>query len=141
MSNEDILIVLRKLEDVVNEHARLIKYAKQDLIRVRRDPEDYDSQLRLLGLLNKFRSIRRTIANSIAVVLNTNDSASETYMLTTTLLEYMLLVGFDNEEEIIRRARLLASNGAKMLMGEMDEFAEDLRQINDLRRELNKLLS
>ncbi len=141
MSNEDILIVLRKLEDVVNEHARLIKYAKQDLIRVRRDPEDYDSQLRLLGLLNKFRSIRRTIANSIAVVLNTNDSASETYMLTTTLLEYMLLVGFDNEEEIIRRARLLASNGAKMLMREMDEFAEDLRQINDLRRELNKLLS
>ena len=53
----------------------------------------------------------------------------------------MLLVGIEGEEEVLRRARLLARRGAKALNSEDSHLAKDLEEIKTIKNYINEFMS
>ncbi len=123
----------RVFEESVKKHAVLIRRAMRLLDKVSRNPGDAEAQERLLRTLNRLRTLRSRINSHAASLSGLQGALQED---AETLMEYMILVGLQDEIEVVSRALQLGSNGAQVLEEEKSVL---LRDREELRRFLETL--
>ena len=141
----DAAEMLEVLEDVTHAHTRLIRSLRSALVRVKRDTVNEEMQRSVLAGLRRLRVMRNRLARFFGgidaepgeVVLRGSDALIEN---VATLSEFMLIVALPAEEEVLKRALLLAKRGAELLAKHSDAIREDLEQVKKLSRLLERIV-
>ncbi len=141
----DAADMLETLEDVTQSHYRLIQSLRSALVRVRRDMSDVDMQRSVLAGLRRLRVLRKRVASHFGGFLEEDvevelEGAEEVVGNVATLSEYMLIVAIPAEEEVLKRALLLAKRGAELLEKHRADIEEDLEQLRRLSRLLERIV-
>ncbi len=124
--SRDPLDSYRVFEENVKRHAVLVRKAMRLLDKVSRDPSDDEAQEMLVKTLNRLRTVRARI-NSHAPDLSGLQGVLQED--AETLMEYMILVGLQDEMEVLSRAIQLGSNGARLLEEEKQALLRDREEI------------
>jgi hypothetical protein len=133
----DPLTSYHLFEEAVEKHARLLGEARSLLARIARNPDDTGSQERLLRVLRSFRVIRARLAEQGGMLASV-DGVLLGY--AATLLEYMLLVGLEEELEIVSRAISLSAR-SELFSREAGILEDDKHKIEAVRETLSQVLS
>ncbi len=123
-------------EEAVEKHARLLGEARNLLARISRDPENPKYQERLLKILRSFRILRSRLERQGRRLPSVNEALLGH---AATLIEYMVLVGLEEELDVISRA-LKLSGRAEILSREAESLGEDRKNITRLLGFFSRLL-
>jgi len=130
--------LLRLLEDLTDKHARTVRALDRVLSRLRKDIENQELQSLALTYLRRLRVMRRRLLRALEGSIDFDYAEEEVRSNVATLSEYMIIVGYIYEEEVLRKMRILAKRGAVMLQGE--NFDEDVEQIVVISKKLQKIV-
>ena len=129
----DPFTLLRVLEDVTDKHARTLRSFERALRRLRRDPGSEELQGLVLTYLRRLRVLRRRLARALGEdepVIEGVDA--EVVKNIATLSEYMVIVGYMYEEELLRKALILARRVSGPLANEAENIEDDLEEVGAL---------
>jgi len=132
--------LLRLLEETTERHARTVKSLERVLNRLRRDIDNEELQLLVRNYLRRLRVMRRRIERSLEGSIDFEGVDGIVVENIATLSEYMLIVGYVYEEEVLRKARILAKRGARLLQEEYDQLADDMDQLARVSEKLQKIV-
>lgn len=130
--------LLRLLEDLTDKHARTVRALDRVLNRLRRDIENEELQSMALTYLRRLRVLRRRLLRALEGSIDFDYAEEEVRTNVATLSEYMIIVGYVYEEEVLRKMRILAKRGAVMLQGE--SFEDDVEQISRISEKLQEIV-
>ncbi len=130
--------LLRLLEDLTDKHARTVRALDRVLNRLRKDIGNEELQSMALTYLRRLRVMRRRLLRALEGSIDFDYAEEEVRTNVATLSEYMIIVGYVYEEEVLRKMRILAKRGAVMLQGE--NFDDDVEQIGVISEKLQKIV-
>ncbi len=130
--------LLRLLEDLTDKHARTVRALDRVLNRLRKDIENEELQSMALTYLRRLRVLRRRLLRALEGSIDFDYAEEEVRTNVATLSEYMIIVGYVYEEEVLRKMRILAKRGAVMLQGE--SFEDDVEQISRISEKLQEIV-
>lgn len=131
--SRDPLDSYRVFEENVKKHAVLVRKAMRLLDKVSRDPSDDEAQEVLVETLNRLRAVRARINSHAPGLSGLQGILQED---AETLVEYMILVGLQDEMEVLSRAIQLGSNGARLLEEEKQALLRDREEISRVMKRL-----
>ncbi len=143
MAAPDPFKLLRVLEDVSETHAKTLRALERTLNRLRRDPGDEALQSLALTYIKRLRVLRRRIERQLGdegMEAEFGDVDPEVARNVATLSEYMIIVGFLYEEELLRKALILARRGARLLAEEAANIEADLDMISRLSERFQRIV-
>ncbi len=132
--------LLKVLSDVSEDHARVIRSLGKTLNRLSKDIENDQLQARVLAHIRKLRLLRSRLRRALDDGPRIDAVEGEARENILTLTEYMLLVGFHLERDMLKRALKLASKGARLIEAQRRQIEEDLEEIERLSSAFQELL-
>ena len=136
----DAYHLLRVLEDVSDRHARTVRSLERVLNRLRKDVANEELQLMARNYLRRLRVLRQPLERSLNGIIDFSDIDKEVRDNVATLSEYMIIVGYLYEEDVLRKARILAKRGASILAEEIDLLEDDLEQVSRIVERLQEIV-
>ncbi len=136
----DAYHLLRVLEDVSDRHARTVRSLERVLNRLRKDVANEELQLMARNYLRRLRVLRQRLERSLNGIIDFSDIDKEVRDNVATLSEYMIIVGYLYEEDVLRKARILAKRGASILAEEIDLLEDDLEQVSRIVERLQEIV-
>lgn len=137
-------MLLKMLEEVSHDHAKILRSLGKSLARLRSDPSNDEIQLLVLSYVRRLRAIRTRLSNilssNIAIRIEDNDYLNIASDLET-LAEYFILVGLELEKDLLRIAKYMSKRGALLIKDETNEIEKDLQQVDELKRSLQSLIN
>ncbi len=143
MSGPDPLKLLRVLEDVSEKHAKTLRALERTLRRLRRDPENEALQSLALTYIKRLRVLRRRVERQLGsegFEAEFGEVDPEVARNVATLSEYMIIVGLLYEEELLRKAVILARRGARLLAEELSNIEADIEAIGRLSQRFQRIV-
>lgn len=136
----DAYRLLRILEDVSDKHARTVRSLERVLNRLRKDVTNEELQLMARNYLRRLRVLRQRLERNLNGIIDFSDVDKEVRDNVATLSEYMIIVGYLYEEDVLRKARILAKRGASILAEEVDLLEDDLEQVARIVERLQEIV-
>ena len=136
----DAYRLLRILEDVSDKHARTVRSLERVLNRLRKDVTNEELQLMARNYLRRLRVLRQRLERNLNGIIDFSDVDKEVRDNVATLSEYMIIVGYLYEEDVLRKARILAKRGASILAEEVDLLEDDLEQVSRIVERLQEIV-
>jgi len=134
--------LLRVLEDVSNEHAEVVRALEKALRRLDIDSSDEGLKALVARYLRRLRILRKRVESALASgAVNLADVEQEVRSNIATLSEYMIIVGYAYEEEVIKKAINLAERAPALLPGEAERLRSDLRAIRRLSETFQEIVA
>jgi hypothetical protein len=136
----DAYRLLRVLEDVSDRHAKTVRALERVLRRLRKDIGNEELQSLARTYLKRLRVLRRRLERELEGSIDFSEVDAEVRDNVATLSEYMIIVGYVYEEDVLRKARLLARRGAQLLAEEEENIDNDLDQMNRIIEKLQEIV-
>jgi len=136
----DAYRLLRVLEEVSEKHAKTVRALERILNRIRKDMGNEELQLMARTYLKRLRVLRRRLERALEGDVDFSDVDEVVRENTATLSEYMLIVGFLYEKEVLKKASLLARRGATLLVEEQDLIDSDVKQLEKISNKLQEIV-
>lgn len=132
--------LLRILEDVTDRHARTIQSLDKALERLERDPYNESLQSLVMTYLKRLRVLRKRMEAALDGEVRLEGIESEVVDNIATLSEYMIIVGYMYEEDVLRRALAVAGKGAELIGEDEENIREDLESVRRLSERLQSIV-
>ncbi len=128
------------MEDISDRHAKTLRAFERTLRRLRKDIGNEELQVLAKTYLRKLRVLRGRLERELGDEVVLDSVEPEVRDNIATLSEYMIIVGYLYEEELLRKARILARRGASLLEEEEPLIEKDLRQLEELTEKLQRIV-
>ncbi len=125
----DPLVSYRLFEEAVEKHARLLGEARNLLSKIRRNPGSLEYQEKLLRVFRLFRIVRARLEKQGKQLTSINNALTGD---AATLLEYMVLVGLEEELDLLSKAISLSAK--------MDVLSKEVEALGRDREDVSRLL-
>ncbi len=132
--------LLRVLEDVADRHARTLQSLDKALERLEKDPYNESLQSLVMTYIKRLRVLRKRMESALDGELRLENIESEVVDNIATLSEYMIIVGYMYEEDVLRRALNVAGKGAELIGEDSENIREDLESIRRLSEKLQGIV-
>ncbi len=136
----DAYRLLRTLEDVSDRHARTVRALDRMLNRLRKDIENEELQTAVKTYIRRLRVLRQRLERALEGSIDFSEVDEVVRENVATLSEYMIIVGFIYEEEVLRKARILAKRGARILEEEYERINDDMEQLARISSRLQEIV-
>jgi phosphate uptake regulator len=140
LANVDAYKLLRVLEEVSDRHARTVRALDRVLNRLRRDIENEELQMMAKTYLRRLRVLRQRLERSLQGEIEFDSVDEVVRDNVATLSEYMIIVGYVYEEDVLRKVRILAKRGAHMLQDEQELIQNDIEQLSRITSKLQEIV-
>lgn len=132
--------LLRVLEDVADRHARALQSLDKVLERLEKDPYNEPLQSLAMTYIKRLRVLRRRMESALDGELRLDNIEKEVVDNIATLSEYMIIVGYMYEEDVLRRALNVVGKGAELIGEDSENIREDLESIRRLSEKLQGIV-
>ncbi len=139
--SEQTYSLLRVLSETSEEHAKTIKRLGTLLKRLSKDIANDNLQLKVMSYIKRLRLLRSRIRRALDANPDINSVDNVSRENIATLSEYMILVGFTLERDMLNTALRLARKGARILEAHLNDITKDVDEVNDLSNRLERLIS
>ena len=139
-SEVDPYKLLRLLEDFTDTHARTVRALNRTLNRLRRDIYNEELQSLAFTYLKRLRVLRKRLWSFMEGRIILNNVEAEIRDAISTLSEYVVIVGSIYEEEVLKKALILARKGATLLMSDVRNIEKDLDDLHELTRKFQEIV-
>ena len=132
--------LLKTLSEASEEHAKIVRRLGVLLKRLNKDVNNESIQLQVLRNIKRLRLIRSRIRRALSSAISLDSIDSESRNNIRTLSEYMLLVGFILEKDMLSTAIRVAKKGAKLLETHIGDLNKDLDELEEVVKGLEQVL-
>ena len=123
------------IEQGVKEHTQLVSEARSLIDKIEMDPDDERSQSLLLSKLRRMLIVRKRLQNAVLSDKSLRESED-----VNILLEYLDLIGLEEEREALEKCRKLALQGALVLKANLKELQDMVSNLEKFKHKLENLL-
>ncbi len=119
-------------ERLLHEHVELVNRLSTLLERLSEEENTEDTEREIIHVIWRLQILRRRVKKSLEELEPSTD--------TLTLLEYYSIVGLDEEKEYLEKILDYATKGYKFLRSHVDEIAEYIRELNEVKAKIESIL-
>ncbi len=124
--------MIEDYERLFHEHAELVNRLGELLERLSEEENTEETEKEIIHIVWRLQILRRRVKKSL--------EKSEPVGDELTLLEYYSLVGLDEEKEYLEKILDYATKGYKFLRGRVDEIADYIRELRELKVRIESIL-
>jgi len=124
--------MIEDYERLFHEHAELVNKLEELLERLSEEEDTEDTEKEIIHIIWRLQVLRQRVRKSL--------EKSEPVGDELTLLEYYSLVGLDEEKEYLEKILDYATRGHKFLRGHVDEIADYIRELRELKLKIDSIL-
>lgn len=140
----DVVSFYRELEELSQQHAKLVRRLELYMRRLKADPGDEELQERILLHLRRLRVLRNKLLRRLEEGIDFSDQSSAGIAAregVEILSEYMVLGGLYLEKEILQNVLKFAKSkrGARLLETIVDDIRRDIEEVSRLEELLQQL--
>ncbi len=124
--------MIEDYERLFHEHVELVNRLGELLERLNQEENTEDIEKDIVHVIWRLQVLRQRVKKSL--------EGSEPVGDELTLLEYYSLVGLDEEKEYLEKILDYATRGYKFLRGHVDEIADYIRELRELKSKIDSIL-
>ncbi len=126
------ILMIEDYERLFHEHVELVNRLGELLEKLSVEENSEDIEKEIVHIVWRLQVLRRRVKKSLK---NRNPVGDE-----LILLEYYSIVGLDEEKEYLEKILDYATKGYKYLRSHVDEIAEYIRELRELKSTLESIL-